>query len=336
MNRALGWRSVMRLSRRSAALATAVVLVVFSSVVLVYNGSEDNPEADQRLESFAGPMMGRPTISVSVATLKVDPEVRSAGLPREMMVYAVDTVPLDRQGMDEVADTLGVEVGRAYGERGLAAANWQLVFPRGDDLTCFSLVAPALVDGTFDKDAFAGLDVALPDPEEARALADAFIGERQLEELRGTVAYEGTYIKDTVTLSTSKTKREIPTTIAVSYGQLLNGISVMGPGSRLEVVLGQNGAVLSYHRWLPAYRLAGKAETRALDSALGDIKAGRGVVPAFTNVDAFQEITVLGVALAYWAEPLPEGPQYCSPVFVFDVVGSGGSQGKWFVSATGN
>jgi hypothetical protein len=283
-------------------------------------------------DGAAQPLFGEPGAEIKVEQIETAPSVSSFKAPESMPVYTIaSTEKLTREAMDELASTLGMGPKRDYQEKGLNDSQLALSFPRSDDSGCFCFSDMNTLDEVA-RQFEGGQSISLPSEEEARRIADDSLVSLGL--LDGLTFYDVS-VCDRITRSQlGQPDRSSPLSIGVWYEASISGFPLVGPGAKVDVVVGPGGKVLEIRHYAQkATKSEREVQLRSISDALEDLKSGMGQPPVEATVENAKQVTVEKAQLGYYAAPVPAGVLDYVPVYLLAVRLSDGSLGEWVVSA---
>jgi hypothetical protein len=118
------------------------------------------------------------------------------------------------------------------------------------------------------------------------------------------------------------------------YQTLLNGVPLVGPGSKVSMAVGPDGTVVEFCHFAQKASLAQEKVTiRSVEEALADLESGKGATPPDLNLEQTKNMSVETVDLCYYAPPAGSAEKYYKPVYVFHIRMSDGTLGEWLLSA---
>jgi hypothetical protein len=110
---------------------------------------------------------------------------------------------------------------------------------------------------------------------------------------------------------TARGNENIVLYLSVRFELGFNGLRIMGPGGKVSVLVGDNGAVVGFIGfWRDVVQDSNASVTVTPDGALEDLKAG------LRNVDA----TVENIALGYYSTSIIERQVNLQPAYVFQLL----------------
>ncbi|AKB27132.1 hypothetical protein MSSIT_0413 [Methanosarcina siciliae T4/M] len=177
----------------------------------------------------------------------------------------------------------------------------------------------------------------LPDDETAKKIATDFLVSTnclpQDSKFNEIVADQ----QITAEKGTDKVIQSYNTTLQVRYQREINGIPVVGPGSKLKVFIGDNNGVVGMFKvWrdvMPDINI----KIKTPEKAYSDLVEGNDIVlPVRADGD---KVIIKNVTLGYWMEPADKEQTNVLPVYIFkgDVIDSNGKysgQYEGYVYAT--
>lgn len=299
---------------------------------VTHNSSQTVEAVSATLDGVDQPLFGRRGEEIEVEQIETAPSVGSFKAPESMAVYSI--APLEsvtRDAMDKLASALGMSSEREYQEKGLNDSQLALTFPRSDDVDCFCFSDMNTLDDVarqFEE----GQTIALPSPEEARGIADNILDSLGL--LDGLV-FSDAGVCDSMTVSQlGQPERSSPLSIGVWYEASIDGLPLVGPGAKVDVIVGPGGRLLEIRHYVQRAIESGRSvHLRSVSDAIGDLKNGAGQPPPVASVENTRHVTVEKVQLGYYAAPVPTPIRDYVPVYLLAVRLSDGVLGEWIVSA---
>lgn len=162
----------------------------------------------------------------------------------------------------------------------------------------------------------------LPGKEDAIDIATDYLTKKGLlpEDAHvKTVVSDQLSRKDT---STGEIIEKIDTNLQVIFGRELNGVPVIGPGSKLKVYIGDGGEAIGVHKVWRKLEASGTTEIKSSKSAFEGLKQGNwGSLPP-----GYDTVTINKVYLAYYEEGPGVEQDYLEPVWVFEGHASNGDE----------
>jgi hypothetical protein len=236
-----------------------------------------------------------------------------------------------RESMDKMATLLGLGVDREYAAEGLNDSRLAVHFPRSDDITCFclrDLITPDEAAIQFEQ----GVEIRMPSLDEAHKTADQALASLGL--LDELVFYDAS-VCDTLTMSgLGQEDRSSAVSIGVWYEATVGGLPLVGPGGRVDVLIGPEGKVIEIRHYAQrAVESAEHVQLRSVAAAVDDLKEGLGMPPSEATAENTKEVVVEKVQLGYYAAPVPAAIADYKPVYLLAVRLADGSVGEWVVSA---
>lgn len=277
--------------------------------------------------------LGEPALPITVEHMTVAKSVKAFEAPESLPLYAKKVErPLTQENMEWLASTLGL-TGVTWEAGGFRNSEYVVEFPAGDEATCFTLTKTEWMKAYTELiEQGQGEQIpALPADEEVQKVADDYLARLGLDT---GLKRNAVFAQDTVeTPGEEGLTKSYELSKAASYQASIGDLALLGPGAKVYVTLGPGGQLVRFVHW-PMPTLPGnEVKLRAVDRALEDVKAGKGVPPSYITPETAKEISVIGVSLAYWAELLPMQEKYYKPVYVFSVVDAAGHAGSWVVPA---
>lgn len=123
--------------------------------------------------------------------------------------------------------------------------------------------------------------------------------------------------------------KEEPYDIQVFFCYEINGVPVIGPGSKLKVYIGNNGDVIGFFKANRNYEPWKSFKILTPTKALEILKE-RGI---HSVKGPIKEAKVKDIYLAYYARPVIEEQAYLQPVYVFDIETDTGDRIKEYIPA---
>lgn len=270
-------------------------------------------------------------------------EVPAFSPPAQLPLYEIAPVaPVTRESMDVLADQFGFGPEREYGEGDdvwLQGSGGRFTFPRMDDAWCYVLTggggqsaALVLIPAQEMPAGEALTPPTAPPPDETRAIADAFL---EHWGLAGEFVFVETFEAEAWGTATLDGKEEYwVTERGARYAAEVGGAPLVGPGSRVSVIVNTEGDVTSFCHYPEKVVESDQAVTiRRAEDALADLKAGLGETPPDVNLASAGGLTIEGIELCYYAAPPRSAEPYYKPVYIFHVRTSDGTLFDWLISA---
>jgi hypothetical protein len=275
---------------------------------------------------------------MSIGEVTLSPAAAAYQPPAQVSVYKIKpAAAVTRESMDALADQFGFGPNREYGGSYVQATGGMLIFPRVEDVECYQFEAGGggSVPGELSPEEMVALPEGPPpalSPHETKAAADAFLAERGLD---GGFAFIDTYEADSFGVETLSGETEWwVVNMGARYQTYVDGVPLVGAGSKVGVVVNSDGDVTSFHHFVEQATESAYAVTiRPVEAALEDLKVGRGELPPDLDDDTARNITVEGVEICYYAAPVGSDEMYYRPVYVFHIRMSDGTLGDCILSA---
>lgn len=161
----------------------------------------------------------------------------------------------------------------------------------------------------------------LPDEETAKKLAADFLAAKgflpQDAKLNDVVADK----QITADKGTDKILQSFNVTLQVRYQREINGMPVVGPGSKLKVFIGNNNEVVGLFKVWRDIEPYPEIHIKTPEQAYSDLVAGNDIVQMRIGGD---KVIIKDAALGYWMEPADQEQTNVLPVYIFkgDIIDS--------------
>ncbi|HJH26025.1 MAG TPA: hypothetical protein C5S37_04445 [Methanophagales archaeon] len=154
----------------------------------------------------------------------------------------------------------------------------------------------------------------LPEKEDAKDIATAYLTEKGLLPEDAQVKMVVSDQLSRKNTSTGEIVENSDTNLQVIFGRELDGVPVIGPGSKLKVYIGDGGEVIGVHKVWRKLEASGTTMIKSSNSAFEELKQGKGpsLPPGYDNV------TIDKVYFAYYEEGPGEERDYLEPIWVFE------------------
>ena len=154
----------------------------------------------------------------------------------------------------------------------------------------------------------------LPEKEDAKDIATNYLTEKGLLPEDAQVKMVVSDQLSRKNTSTGEIVENSDTNLQVIFGRELDGVPVIGPGSKLKVYIGDGGEVIGVHKVWRKLEASGTTMIKSSNSAFEALKQGEGVSlpPGYDNV------TINKVYFAYYEEGPGEERDYLEPIWVFE------------------
>ena len=154
----------------------------------------------------------------------------------------------------------------------------------------------------------------LPEKDDAKDIATDYLTEKGLLPEDAQVKMVVSDQLSRKNTSTGEIVENSDTNLQVIFGRELDGVPVIGPGSKLKVYIGDGGEVIGVHKVWRKLEASGTTMIKSSNSAFEALKQGEGVSlpPGYDNV------TINKVYFAYYEEGPGEERDYLEPIWVFE------------------
>lgn len=162
----------------------------------------------------------------------------------------------------------------------------------------------------------------LPDEEVAKKIATNFLVSTNCLPLDAKFSDVVADKQITAEKGTDKLIQSYNTTLQVRYQREINGIPVVGPGSKLKVFIGDNDEVVGMFKVWRDVEPYTEIKIKTPEKAYSDLLEGNDVVvPVRIDGDKF---IIKDVRLGYWMEPADKEQTNVLPVYIFkgDIIDS--------------
>jgi hypothetical protein len=284
------------------------------------------------VEEIGQPDFGSTGEVLAVEHIVMSGEAATFQPPASMSLYLISPAEsVTRESMDRMATLLGLGDDREYALEGLNDSRLAIHFPRSDDINCFCLrdqITPDETARQFEE----GAGIELPTPDEARKIADQALASLGLLD---DLSFYDASVCDTLTMSgLGQEDRSSAVSIGVWYEATVGGLPLVGPGGRVDVLVGPEGKVIEIRHYAQrAVESGERVQLRSVSAAVDDLKEGLGLPPSDATAENTKEVVVEKVQLGYYAAPVPMTVADYRPVYLLAVRLADGSLGEWVVSA---
>ncbi len=170
----------------------------------------------------------------------------------------------------------------------------------------------------------------LPSEEEARTIAEGYI-----ESHEGLP--DGAVLKDIQSqylgkVTNGEEVERIPLLTEVTYGRIIDGMPVVGPGDFILVCVGENGKILAYLKTWRNLEEAGQTNIITVNDAIAELEKGKTIE---TPISPYRgTITIDDIYLGYYSKPAGEKQEFYEPVWIFDGFDSKGEYVNMVIEAS--
>jgi len=296
---------------KNKILASVLLAIVAVSAVSVGVALVNNTANEQLPPMTLYEVRG----SVSTPEIALDESVALPEIPDKILVYKVKRPEVTAEKVAALAETLGL--------RSSITENDEKFIVRDGSFELEVLKASGRV-------AYADLskiygDISNPPnlPSEKSAIESA---RESLSDKKGLMPSDAEFSK--VVTDTAEIARKDPNTGEVSiekidlvmqvmFSREIDGIPVIGAGSKLKAYIGDNGDVIGVYKCWREYEPYQQFTILTAAQALERLKE-KGIHGVRTITG--EKVTVKEVYLAYYAQPAIDNQEYLQPVYVFDLL----------------
>jgi hypothetical protein len=237
-------------------------------------------------------------------------------------VYQVNTPNVDLGYADELAAKMGVIGKAAYSDGNSRIVVAEKAGPDARQLTIWTASGAVEWGYVNPEKLYPASALNLPSTLTAKRIAYDFLKQADLLpigydkyskiENAITVTAGGNY--PVYSQGTGQAMQKEPGYWIVDFPYLIGGVPATGPGGKIEVIVGDNGQIISlFWGWrdtVPKYL----GNVRPEDSAYADMTGGGGSIDIPLECS---QVTVKQVELKYWIEPPSDKQSYAVPVYEF-------------------
>jgi len=170
----------------------------------------------------------------------------------------------------------------------------------------------------------------IPSEEEAMSIAEAYL--QSHGGLPNDAILKDVQSQFVKKVTNGEVVESMPLMTEVTYGRIINGMPVVGPGDTILVAIGENGKILCFLKTWRTLEEAGQTEIIEAEHACDKLKNGETIE---TPLSSYRNpIKINKMYLAYYSKVTGEEQTFYKPVWVFEGIEKRGGDVLMVVEAS--